>query len=82
MFEPKTTLREPSVIICLNLLPDGAAMISVYTLTNVGGAFVTMMMTMLMMIMVVLHSFAEGGCTVETESKQKAKAKPLCRLPG
>lgn len=82
MFEPKTTLREPSVTICLNLLPDGAAMFSVYTLTNVGGAFVMMMM--LMMIMVVLHSFAEGGCTVETESKQKAasKAKPLCRLPG
>lgn len=48
MFEPKTALREPSVTICLNLLPDGAAMISVYTLTNVGGAFV-----MLMMIMVV-----------------------------
>lgn len=80
MFEPKTALREPSVTICLNLLPDGAAMISVYTLTNVGGAFVMM----LMMIMVVLHSFAEGGCTVETESKQKAaaKAKPLCQLPG
>lgn len=80
MFEPKTAPREPSVTICLNLLPDGAAMISVYTLTNVGGAFVMM----LMMIMVVLHSFAEGGCTVETESKQKAasKAKPLCRLPG
>lgn len=80
MFEPKTTLRAPSVTICLNLLPDGAAMISVYTLTNVGGAFVTMMM--LMMMMVVLHSFAEGGCTVETGSKQKAASKPLCRLPG